>query len=266
MGAPIVVHPPSPTGGRRVTARGENLGLAYEDKTLIELLSRTGLPGAGRALDDPRWVEWRGGRARLAADCPVHRDRQSHDPLPSAPARHRGPIRNRRVNERTGHEVDSDDIVKGFDTGGEYVIVEPKELDDIAPGRSKALEVSEFLALDTVDPIFFDKTYYLGPRGEQYGQAYALLQRVPAESNKAGIATFVMRGREYLVALKAEGDLHTLHWADEIRDLTRKSPICRARRSRPRPRCRWPHQLIDALTTEGNPEDFHDTLQEKSRR
>ncbi|MFD0272065.1 Ku protein [Streptomyces sp. NPDC127106] len=48
------------------------------------------------------------------------------------------------------------------DTGGEYVIVEPGELDDIAPGRSKALEVSEFVDLDTVDPIFFDKTYYLG--------------------------------------------------------------------------------------------------------
>ncbi|MFF8837512.1 hypothetical protein [Streptomyces sp. NPDC015130] len=63
MGAPIVVHPPSPTGGRRVTARGEILGLAYEDKDLIEFLRRTGLPDAGRVLDDPQWVEWRGGTA-----------------------------------------------------------------------------------------------------------------------------------------------------------------------------------------------------------
>ncbi|MFJ8856016.1 Ku protein [Streptomyces sp. NPDC102437] len=59
-------------------------------------------------------------------------------------------IRNRRVNERNGDEVHLDEIVKGYDTGSEYVIVEPKEVDDIAPGRSKALEVSEFVDLDAV--------------------------------------------------------------------------------------------------------------------
>ncbi|MEE1767126.1 Ku protein [Streptomyces sp. JV185] len=116
-------------------------------------------------------------------------------------------IRNRRVNERAGDEVELDEIVKGYDTGGEYVTVEPEELDDIAPGRSRALEVSEFVDLDTVEPVFFDKTYYLGPRGEQYGKVYALLQRALEESSKVGIATFVMRGREYLVALKAQDGL-----------------------------------------------------------
>ncbi|MEU7072328.1 Ku protein [Streptomyces narbonensis] len=175
-------------------------------------------------------------------------------------------IRNRRVNERTGDEVDSDEIVKGFDTGGEYVIVEPKELDDIAPGRSKALDVSEFVDLDTVEPIFFDRTYYLGPRGEQYGKVYALLQRALAESNKAGIATFVMRGREYLVALKAEDDLltlHTLHWADEIRDPHKEVPDLPGRTEPTASEVKMAHQLIDALTTDWIPEDFHDTFQEK---
>ncbi|MGW4051505.1 hypothetical protein ACWENA_11785 [Streptomyces sp. NPDC004779] len=60
---PIVVHQPSPTGGRRVTARGEILGLAHDDTDVIEFLRRAGLPDAGRILDDPQWVEWRGGRA-----------------------------------------------------------------------------------------------------------------------------------------------------------------------------------------------------------
>ncbi|WP_424863964.1 Ku protein [Streptomyces sp. MMS24-I29] len=63
-------------------------------------------------------------------------------------------VRNRRVNERTGGEVDLGDIVKDYDTGSEYVIVEPGELDDIAPGRSKAIEVQGFVDLDAVDPIF----------------------------------------------------------------------------------------------------------------
>lgn len=60
---PIVVHPPSGTGGRRVTARGKILGLAHDDRDLIEFLRRAGLPEADRLIDDPAWVEWRGGRA-----------------------------------------------------------------------------------------------------------------------------------------------------------------------------------------------------------
>ena len=63
MRAPIVVHPPSPTGGRRVTARGHILGLAHSDHDLIVLLERAGLHDADLVLDDPRWVEWRGGAA-----------------------------------------------------------------------------------------------------------------------------------------------------------------------------------------------------------
>lgn len=63
MGAPIVVHRPSSTGGRRVTAAGEILGLAYDDHDLLEFLRRAGLPDAEQILDDSSWVEWRGGRA-----------------------------------------------------------------------------------------------------------------------------------------------------------------------------------------------------------
>ncbi|RDG35187.1 hypothetical protein [Streptomyces corynorhini] len=62
-GAPIVVHPPSLTGGRRVTVRGQILGLAHDDRDLVEFLRRAGLPDAETLVDDPGWVEWRGGRA-----------------------------------------------------------------------------------------------------------------------------------------------------------------------------------------------------------
>ncbi|WP_030558831.1 hypothetical protein [Streptomyces aureocirculatus] len=61
--APIVVHPPSGTGGRRVTVRGEILGLAHSDGDVIEFLRRAGLPEAAGLLDDPAWVKWRGGHA-----------------------------------------------------------------------------------------------------------------------------------------------------------------------------------------------------------
>ncbi|MGW6360651.1 non-homologous end joining protein Ku [Streptomyces sp. NPDC055092] len=173
-------------------------------------------------------------------------------------------VRNRRVNERTGKEVPLDAIVKGYDVGDEYVLVEPDELEDIAPGRSKVLEVVGFVALDDVEPIFFDKTYYLGPKGKDYAKTYALLAQAMERQEKAAIATFVMRNREYLVAVKAEAGmltLHTLHWADEIRDAgkieTVPGEVEVARRE-----VRMAEQLIEAMAMEWDPEAFHDTYQE----
>ncbi|MFE3556908.1 Ku protein [Streptomyces sp. NPDC059193] len=175
-------------------------------------------------------------------------------------------IRNKRINERTGEEVQLEDIVKGYDTGEEYVLVEPTELDEIAPGRSKAIEVSGFVDLDAVDPIYFDKTYYLGPRGEQYGKVYALLERALAESSKAGVATFVMHGHQYLVALKSEEGLltlHTLHWADEIRDPRQEVPDLPGKAEPTAAEIKMATQLIDTMALDWNPEEFHDTYQEK---
>jgi hypothetical protein len=63
MSAPIVIHRPSPTGGRRVTVRGQIVGLAHRDRDVEEFLRRAGLPDAEQLLDDTGWVEWRGGRA-----------------------------------------------------------------------------------------------------------------------------------------------------------------------------------------------------------
>ncbi|WP_399123328.1 Ku protein [Streptomyces sp. N2A] len=178
-------------------------------------------------------------------------------------------IRNQRVNERTGEEVAADDIVKGLDAGDAYVLVEPEELDDIAPGRSKALEISGFVELAEVEPVFFDRTYYLGPRGKEYAKVYALLQRALDRSGKAGIATFVMRNREYLVAVKAEGDvlaLHTLHWADEVRDPHQEVTDLPGRAKPTEKELKTALQLIEALATPWNPEDYRDTYQERVRR
>ncbi|MGW2770297.1 non-homologous end joining protein Ku [Streptomyces sp. NPDC001275] len=137
-------------------------------------------------------------------------------------------IRNRRVNERTGDEVDTGDIVKGYEIDdGEYVVVEPDELDDIAPGRSRTIDISDFVDLDDIEPVYFDRTYYIAPSGKEYTKVYELLRAALAEANKAGIATFVMRNRQYLTALRAEGEvlvLQTLHWADEVRDPGQELP------------------------------------------
>ncbi|MBU7596433.1 Ku protein [Streptomyces sp. P38-E01] len=179
-------------------------------------------------------------------------------------------VRNRRVNERTGEDVRPDDIVKGLDVGDDqYVVVEPEELDDIAPGRSKALEISGFVDLDEVEPIYFDRTYYLGPQGEEHQKVYALLRDALAESHRAGIATFVMRGKEYLVAVKAEEGilaLHTLHWADEVRDPGREVPELPGRTEPGKGELRTALQLVETLTVDWDPEEYEDTFQESVQR
>ncbi|MGW2859036.1 non-homologous end joining protein Ku [Streptomyces sp. NPDC001205] len=175
-------------------------------------------------------------------------------------------IRNRRVNERTGKEVDAKDIVKGYDTGEEYVIVEPGELGDIAPGRSQALEITGFVGLDEIEPIYFDRTYYLAPRGKEYAKIYSLLEQALGRSRKAGIATFVMRQHEYLVAVKAEDGLitlHTLHWADEIRNPKEEIGDLPGKTSTSGKELRMAEQLIEALSMSWDPGQFHDTFQEK---
>jgi DNA end-binding protein Ku len=179
-------------------------------------------------------------------------------------------VRNQRVNERTGEEVGYSDIVKGFELAeGEYVVIEPDELERISPGRSKTIEITGFVDLDQVQPIYFDKTYYLGPKGKEYAKVYALLVKALERSNRAGMAMFSMRGKEYLTAIKAENGLltaHTMHFADEVRDPFREvdnlpgSDVTVSDRE-----LSAADQLIDMLAVDWNPEDYHDTFEEKVR-
>ncbi|MGW3234837.1 non-homologous end joining protein Ku [Streptomyces olivaceus] len=178
-------------------------------------------------------------------------------------------IRNRRVNERTGKEVEAADIVKGYETGeGEYVVVEPDELDEIAPGRSRTLDITDFVDLDRIEPVYFGRTYYLAPRGEEYLKVYELLRTALAETGKAGVATFVVRNRQYLTALRAEEKvllLQTLHWADEVRDPVRELPELPSGRVGRGKELDMALRLVDALSGDWDPARYRDTYQEKVR-
>jgi DNA end-binding protein Ku len=178
-------------------------------------------------------------------------------------------VRNRRVNERTGEEVAAADIVKGYEVGeGEYVVVEPGELDEIAPGRSRTLEITDFVDLDRIEPVYFGRTYYIAPRGKEYLKVYELLRTALAETGKAGVATFVLRNRQYLTALRAEDRvllLQTLHWADEVRDPVKELPELPSDRVGRGKELDMALRLVDALSGEWEPARYHDTYQEKVR-
>jgi DNA end-binding protein Ku len=175
-------------------------------------------------------------------------------------------IRYQRINERTGKEVEYSDIVKGKEVGGgDYVIVEPEELADIAPGRSRTIDIVTFVDLDEIDPIFFQKTYWLGPTAEQYSRPYALLREAMDRSNRAGIATFVMRGKEYLTAIRADDDvlaLETMFFADEIRDPAKLDDLPGTTQAKGR-ELEMATSLIESMSGPWRPEDFHDTYSER---
>ncbi|MEV5384599.1 Ku protein [Streptomyces sp. NPDC052721] len=180
-------------------------------------------------------------------------------------------IRNKRVNERTGKEVSTDRIVKGYELDeGEYVVVEPEELEEIAPGRSKVIDLAGFVDLHEVEPVYFDRTYYVGPRGKEYMKVYELMRAALDRADKAGIATLTMRGKEYLTALRAQPAvlvLHTLHWADEVRDPADVVDLLPERHTRADSKeLRTAGQLIDALTIDWDPREYRDTYEERVER
>jgi DNA end-binding protein Ku len=172
-------------------------------------------------------------------------------------------VRYKRVNERTGEEVDFGDIVKGREVDdGRFVLIEPDELADIAPGRSRTIDIEAFVDLDEIDPIHYQKTYWLAPAKKEYGKPYALLAKAMEETNRAGIATFVMRGKQYLTAIRArEGRmaLETLYFADEIREPVEVEETTAPRRNE----LKMASSLIESMSQPWQPEDYRDTYTDR---
>ncbi|UQX87355.1 Ku protein [Jatrophihabitans telluris] len=176
-------------------------------------------------------------------------------------------IRYKRVNERTGREVDFDKIVKGADTGGgHYVMLEQDELDSVAPGRSRSLDIQTFVDLDEIDPIYFDKTYYLAPHDKETAKTYALLRDAMAKSNRAAIGTFVMRGKQYLTTVRSDGDLlvlETMFFADEVRDPKRELDTVPGAVKFGAQELKMAEQLISSMTDAWDPAAYRDSYTDR---
>ena len=118
--------------------------------------------------------------------------------------------------------VDSDDIVKGYEVeDGEYILLEPDEIDAIKLETKKTLELVQFVGACEIPPIYFDKPYYLVPTDDLAEDAYRVVRDALRSAEKVGLGQITMRGKEYLAAIKPCGDgllLETLHYPDELRD------------------------------------------------
>jgi DNA end-binding protein Ku len=181
-------------------------------------------------------------------------------------------IRYQRVAEDSGKEVEYGDIVKGYEIDkGRYVVVTPEELEAVEPGRSRTIDISDFVDLDAIDPIHFDRTYYLAP-AEDVGaeKPYALLLQAMKDTGKVAVARFVMRGKQYLAAIRPMAEpsgeellaLETMHFPDEVRTAEDVDGIPVTAELSDRER-RMAEQLIDSLSSAWDPTQYRDTYRER---
>jgi len=130
------------------------------------------------------------------------------------------PLARKYYAEKTGKDLDADEVVRGFEvTREKFVIVTDEELERLAPEKTRDIDLKQFVPVESIPPIYFERGYFLTPAaGSQ--KAYKLLAETMDKSGLAGIATFVMRGKEYLVAIFSDKGIlraETMRFADELR-------------------------------------------------
>jgi len=174
-------------------------------------------------------------------------------------------LRQRLVCPADEVEVDRDHIVKGYEIApDQYVIVEDEELDALAPEATRSLDISDFVSLEQIDPVYYDRPYYLLPE-EGAVRAYALLVEAMTQAKKVGIGKFVMRQKEYLTALRPVGRalcLEIMHFAAEV---TRAEDLegVPARQKTDAKQLQIASQLIESLSSDFDPGKYHDEYREQ---
>jgi DNA end-binding protein Ku len=130
------------------------------------------------------------------------------------------PLARHYYSQKTGKDLDADEMVRGYEVDKDkYVIVTDEELERLAPKQSRDIDLRLFVEKETIPPIYFDRSYFLVPSSGSE-KAYRLLVDTMEESDLVGIATFVMRGKEYLVAIFPENSIlraETMRFPDEVR-------------------------------------------------
>ena len=175
-----------------------------------------------------------------------------------------GRIKQERVCSKCGKKLSWDDLVRGYEYSKDhYVTFTDDELEALDVDSIRAIDVVAFVPLEDIDPIYFNKTYYVAP--EQAGlKAYRLLADALEAEGQVGVAKVALREKEHLATVRLKDDvfvLETMHWPDEIRapefeELTKKVKIQDSE-------VKMARQLIQQLASEFNPEEFADEYRAK---
>jgi DNA end-binding protein Ku len=170
-------------------------------------------------------------------------------------------VRYEKVSEKTGKPVE--DIKLGYERSkGKYVTFDRDEIEELRPASTKTVDVEDFVDLADIDPIYYQRTYWLGPDGEAASRAYALLVTAMEDQQKVGIGTVVMRNKQYLAAIRPlDGALamSTMRFADEVVPKSKVDAIP-SRATKPKPKeLALANQIIDSLSSTWDPKRYKDT-------
>lgn len=172
-------------------------------------------------------------------------------------------LEHKRICSKEDKEVPYKEVVKGFEVAAdEFVVLEKDEVAAAAGARGKVIEIEEFVPDDEIDPVFYEKTYYVGCRDD--GEAYRVFHEALKQTERVGIGRFTFHNREYLAAVRALDGvlaLHTMRFHDEIvrgQELDVDTPGKGAAKKE----VEMASQLVDSLHREFDPADYEDTYRE----
>lgn len=180
----------------------------------------------------------------------------------------KSPLKQKRMCPVCDKEVDWDDIVKGYEyEPGRYVLIEKEDIEKLkAETGHKAIEILDFVNLSEIDPIYFDKSYYLSPN-ETGGKAYNLLRQAMNDTGRIAIAKVTIRDKESLSAIRVYKNslvMETIYYPDEVREVE-KVPAIPKSTEVDKKELDMATQLIGNLTAEFNPEKYKDNYREALR-
>ncbi|MEP6466178.1 MAG: Ku protein [Parafilimonas sp.] len=167
-------------------------------------------------------------------------------------------IQFKRVNEKTGKEVAWSNIVKGYKIDNQYVILSDEDFKKASPEKTKTIDITEFVEVAEVAPIYYDGSYYIEPE-KNGAKAYTLLRDALIKSKKAALGTFVLRSKENICLINASEKilvLHKIRYADEVRSIEDvKVPASKISAAE----IQMAIKLIDQLTGEFDISKYKDT-------
>jgi DNA end-binding protein Ku len=178
------------------------------------------------------------------------------------------PIEQRRFCSKENEQVTWEEVAHGYDLDGKQVVVTDQELASVQPRKTRTIDIEAFVDMAEIDPIYFDHPYFLVPAGESEGtmRAYRLLVEVMGSHEQVALGRFVMRTKEYLVAVRAREDalaLTTMLFHDEVRP-TKEIPTGGKKPSKKQ--LDGAVAIIEELSTEWQPERYQDCYRERLRR
>lgn len=180
----------------------------------------------------------------------------------------KAPIEQRRFCAKEDEEVSWEEVGHSYDRDGKQVVVSDEELASVQPRKTRTIDIEAFVEQEDIDPIYFDHPYFLIPAGESEGtlRAYSLLVETMAGQNRVALGRFVMRTKEYLVAVRARDRalaLTTMLFHDEVRPT---QPIPAGGKRPSKKQLDNAVAIVEELSTDWDPERYKDCYRERLKR